>query len=128
MSFQLLLNYFDEINIDELTNKIYYNFELKVKATIWECYEKKEKLPIWTMSTIGFYDKTGRYYLEDIYETTTSKEIRTPSRNWSKSVLKHALTKKYVKALIEEKPDIAREVKLAYFNYEESTSDLSLAS
>jgi hypothetical protein len=124
----LLLNYFDEINIDELTKKIYFDFELKVKAKIWECYEKKEKLPIWTLSAIGFYDKSGRFYLDDIYETTTSKGIRTPSRNWSKSVLKHTLTKKYVKALIEEKPDFAREVKLAYFNYEQSISDLSLAS
>ena len=50
---------------------------------------------------IGFFDKTTakRYYLYDVFETDSSLCIRSPSRNWPYSVLKHTNTKKYQKQL-----------------------------
>lgn len=63
-----------------------------------------ESIDYLSAKDIGFYDKSTahRYYLYDCFETDSSLNIRSPSRNWPYSVLKHTGTKKYQKQLKEK--------------------------
>lgn len=54
---------------------------------------------------IGTFDRAGRYYINEDFRTSTSMCVRTPSRAWPYSILKHAYTGKYLKALKAEKPE-----------------------
>lgn len=64
-----------------------------------------EKLKDGCAHLIGDFDKAGRYYLNENFCTSTSRIVRTPSRAWPYSILKHAYTGKYLKALKAEKPE-----------------------
>lgn len=50
---------------------------------------------------MGKFDKGGRYWLDPIYETETSRSIRTPSRRCPLSLWKQCQTKKYFNSLSE---------------------------
>lgn len=49
--------------------------------------------------SIGTFDKGGRFYLYEDFETETSRVIRAPSRAFPFSVYKHCFTQKYFKSL-----------------------------
>ena len=51
---------------------------------------------------IGSWDKAGRYYLFDDFQTESSKAIREPSRRFPWSIYKHIFTKKYFNSLTED--------------------------
>lgn len=51
---------------------------------------------------IGHFDKGGRYYLKDEFETKTSNNVKSPSRAWNLSIWNHAKTAKYLKSLSKE--------------------------
>lgn len=52
--------------------------------------------------SIGFFDKGGRYYLKEEFETSSSRLVRTPSRHWPYSVFKHVHTQKYFESLNDD--------------------------
>ena len=48
---------------------------------------------------IGTFDKGGRFYLYEDFETETSRVIRAPSRAFPFSIYKHCFTQKYFRSL-----------------------------
>lgn len=61
-----------------------------------------QKLEFKHLLRIGNFDNAKRYTLLDEFETPTSRVIRSPSRAFPYSVLKHCLTKKYFNSLTAE--------------------------
>ena len=51
---------------------------------------------------IGYFDQAGRFYLNDEFETETSRAVRKPSRAWPLSIYKHCFTQKYFKSLSDD--------------------------
>lgn len=51
---------------------------------------------------IGYFDKAGRFYLNDEFETETSRVVREPSRAWPFYIYKHCFTQKYFKSLSDD--------------------------
>lgn len=80
--------------------KVYLDCEAAIK--------NKEQLSGETLNYIGYFDKANRFDLYNEYETESSQKIRTPSRAWPFSKLKHTSTQKYKKQLL----------KLLFLNYE----------
>lgn len=61
-----------------------------------------QKLEFSHLLRIGKFDVAKRYTLLPEFETPTSREIRSPSRAFPYSVLRHCLTKKYFDSLSNE--------------------------
>lgn len=59
------------------------------------------KLNFDTVRKMGHFDGANRFYLDPEFITDTSRAVRTPSRAWPYSILKHAMTCKYYKSLSE---------------------------
>lgn len=54
------------------------------------------------LKKMGSFDNAGRFYLDDIFETDTSKSVRSPSRSWPLSIWKHCQTIKFRKSMTRE--------------------------
>lgn len=63
-----------------------------------------EKLPDGAHTKLGKYDNAGRWYPKPEYELPDTFNVRSPSRSWPYSYLKHVYTKKYAKILALHKP------------------------
>ena len=55
---------------------------------------------------MGSFDNGGRYYLDDTFQTESSKGLRSPSRQWPLSVWKHCQTIKFRKSMTREQCDM----------------------
>jgi len=62
--------------------------------------KNNEQLSRETLEYIGCFDSAKRFDLYKEFETESSKTIRTPSRAWPFSKLKHTSTQKYKKQLL----------------------------
>lgn len=70
-----------------------------------------EKLDYNTAKKLGRFDNGGRFFLLPQFETNTSKAIRSPSRRFPFSVLKHVLTGKYYRSLSSEQKILIEQLK-----------------
>ena len=61
-----------------------------------------KKLDYSTAKKLGHFDNGNRFYLSPQFETETSRAIRSPSRRFPYSLLKHLMTGKYFKSLSDE--------------------------
>jgi len=65
---------------------------------------KIETLHDGTHRHAGSYDKAGRWYPDDEYRVPGSFQVRTPSRAWPYSYLKHFYSRKYSRLLFLANP------------------------
>lgn len=62
--------------------------------------DQKEVMVKQLIKDIGYFDKANRFNLFEVFQTESSSQIRTPSRNFPFSVYKHIFTTKYLKQLL----------------------------
>ena len=83
-----------QINAEDGTEQ-----EGKIMRTI-----KIEALPDGTHRRAGTFDKAGRWYPDAEYQINGTFAVRSPSRTWPYSYLKHFYTAKYARALATQAP------------------------
>ena len=68
--------------------------------------EKIQPLPDGSHKFAGHFDNASRWYPDRSFIVPGSFDVRSPSRSWPYSYLKHFYTKKYALLLHEQKPDV----------------------
>jgi len=69
---------------------------------------KARPLPDGSHKFAGSFDSAKRWYPDPSFVVPGSFDVRSPSRCWPYSYLKHFYSKKYARLLSETKPDVYR--------------------
>lgn len=68
------------------------------------------KLPDGAHYQAGRYDNAGRWYPSEDYDVPGSFQVRSPSRNWPYSYVKHFYTRGYSRLLLVHAPELWAEL------------------
>lgn len=67
-----------------------------------------QPLPNGSHKFAGHFDSASRWYPDQSFIVSGSFAVRSPSRSWPYSYLKHFYSRKYAKMLHDKKPEVYR--------------------